>query len=503
MKNKPTLRLIALTAFAGAILLRAETISIDFNTFALTGEKAEMHGADPSFQLGDVWNQVTIPRENDGTLDVSDLKDSEGNATGVSFHIEASQMKSWWHTVRKPQPVSRVYRDYLGLPDGAKIQIKGLQPDTTYQIGALGYPLSWGKVDLSLNGQSVLVESGLTWTDDDRTAQRPAGVFSVMTDAEGTLSGVVNKGTMWSGLHLSTQPLSLSEQALEYVEPLPQVEPAPKFPPSKQVVYKTVGGFDLVMDIYQPADFSPSDQRPAVLFFHGGSWSEGWKTYFSEQCHYLATRGMVAITVEYRLTNRHKTTPAECLMDAKSAMRYVRKHAESMGIDPNKIAAGGNSAGGHLAAATAYSDAYNEPGEDLSVSCRPNLLVLLSPVIDNAPDGSYPYGPQPMTENWHSWSPMQNITPEKVLPTIFFLGEKDQIIPASEAEEFKARTKTAGAEAQLYIYAGGNHNIFLGGKGLTSSLYLTDRFFTKHGYLEGAPTIEDPFDMPIDGDHED
>lgn len=481
------LRLI-LFSVAALVQLTAETISIDFNTFAYKGEEAEMRDADPSFNLGDVWNQVTIPRENNGALDVVALKNSAGEETGVSLHIEAPAMKSWWSTERNLMPISQVYRDYLALPKGANIMIEGLQPDTPYQIGIMGYPLSWGKVELTLNGQSLTVNSGLAHTGEDPSEQKPAGSLRCFTDGAGVLSGVVGKGTMWSGLHLTTGDLTLSGEPLAYKPPVPEVEPEPKYPPSEQVVYKTIGDSELVMDVYLPAGFTPSDQRPAILFFHGGSWSGGWKTHFAPQCHYLASRGMVAITVGYRVSSRYDSTPANCLMDAKSAMRYIRRNAAEMGIDSERIAAGGGSAGGHLAAALAYVDDFNEPGEDLSVDCRPDTLVLYNPVIDNSPGGQYPYGPQPMRENWERWSPMHNINPKDAVPTIFFLGTKDHLIPVEIGEEYTRRTLEAGADAELYSYPGVKHGLSNWGSVMENTLYRMDRFLAEHGYLESSPT---------------
>lgn len=470
--------------------LVAETISIDFNTFAYKGEKAEMRDADPSFNIGSFWNQVYIPRENRGALDVVDLKNSAGQETGVSLHIEAPEIRSWWTTERNLMPISQVYRDYLGLPKGANIMIKGLQPNTPYEIGIMGYPLSWGKVELTLNGQSATVNSGLTHTRDDPSKQKPAGILKGVADGAGVLSGVVGNGAMWSGLHVTTEELRLSGEPLVYRAAVPPVEPKPAFPPSEQLVYKTIGDVELVMDIYHPEGFSPADRRSAILFFHGGSWSGGWKTQFAPQCHYLASRGMVAITVEYRVSSRHESNPANSLMDAKTAMRYVRRHASAMGIDPDRILAGGGSAGGHLAAALAYVDAFNEPGEDLTVSCRPAALALFNPVIDNSPEGGYPYGPQPMKENWEQWSPMHNIQPGAAVPTIFFLGDQDHLIPVAIGEEYTRRTEEAGADSEFYPYPGAKHGFFNGGSAFNSTVYRMDRFFAKHGFLEGEPTIE-------------
>ena len=95
----------------------------------------------------------------------------------------------------------------------------------------------------------------------------------------------------------------------------------------------------------------------------------------------------MAISAEYRIKNVHGTSPRECVKDGKSAVRYLRKNAAALGIDPDRIVAGRGSAGGHVAAATATLSNYEESGEDLSVSSRPNAPVLFNPVYDNGPDG--------------------------------------------------------------------------------------------------------------------
>ena len=157
------------------------------------------------------------------------------------------------------------------------------------------------------------------------------------------------------------------------------------FEPDRTVQYKRVGETDLTLDVFLPPGHKSSDRRPAIVFFFGGGWNGGSPSQFYPHCQYLASRGMVAMSAEYRVKSRHETTPRECVKDGKSALRWIRRHAAELGIDPDKVAAGGGSAGGHVAAATATTKGFNEAGEDLSVSCRPNVLVLFNPVYLNGP----------------------------------------------------------------------------------------------------------------------
>ena len=76
----------------------------------------------------------------------------------------------------------------------------------------------------------------------------------------------------------------------------------------------------------------------AIVFFFGGGWVGGTPKQFFPHCTYLASRGMVAISAEYRVKDRHGVTPLECVLDGKSAVRWVRAHASELGIDPTLIA---------------------------------------------------------------------------------------------------------------------------------------------------------------------
>jgi len=255
--------------------------------------------------------------------------------------------------------------------------------------------------------------------------------------------------------------------------------------PDKEVVYKTIDGNKLSLFIFNPDGHNASDKTPAIVFFFGGGWNGGTPSQFYPQSRYLASRGMVAICADYRTKKSAGTDPRKCVQDGKSAIRWIRRHAEKLGIDPNKLAAGGGSAGGHVAATTATTTKFDEPGENASLSCRPDALVLFNPVYDNGPGG---YGHDRVKAYWKDFSPMHNLT-KKTPPTITFLGTKDKLIPVSTAREFRKRMNTLGVRSDLHLYEGQPHGFFNKAKYYETTLE-TDRFLSSLGYLKGKPTLK-------------
>jgi acetyl esterase len=258
--------------------------------------------------------------------------------------------------------------------------------------------------------------------------------------------------------------------------------------PFKQTINSTGGAVTLNLHVFTPPGHKPSHQRPAIVFFFGGGWVDGSASHFHPQCEYLASRGMVAISAEYRVRDLHGTTPQECVKDGKSAIRYVRQNAATLGVDPNRIAAGGGSAGGHAAAATATLTAYDEPSENLTISSKPNALVLYNPVVDNGPGG---YGHTTVQAYWQSISPLHNIT-GTAPPTCFFLGTSDNLVPVSVGENYRAAMESMGLRCDLHLYQGQPHSFFnydvpndSSGPfyGYRDTLFKTDAFLVSLGYL--------------------
>ena len=250
--------------------------------------------------------------------------------------------------------------------------------------------------------------------------------------------------------------------------------------PDAKWLYKTVNDTELKLHVFRPEGHSTSDKRPAVIFFFGGGWNNGSPGQHYSQCAHLASRGMVAMSAEYRVKSRNQTTPKECVEDGKSAIRWVRAHAAELGIDPNRIAAGGASAGGHVAAAAGTVDSFDATNEDLSVSSRPDALVLFNPVFDNGPGG---FGHFRVKAYWREISPIHNIS-EAAPPTIVFLGTEDEYIGAEVAVRYKDLMDQSGVRCDLHLYPEQAHGFF-----------NPDR---KNGYFEKTLETMDEFLSSLD-----
>ena len=166
------------------------------------------------------------------------------------------------------------------------------------------------------------------------------------------------------------------------------------------VPYKQLKTGELSLHIFKLSNLKKGEKRPAIIYFFGGGWSVGTPLQFYRECAYYASKGMIAIAAEYRISYLHKTTPFESVEDAKDAIRWLRENASLLNLDPNRIAASGSSAGGHLAAAAGILK--ESPQVTADFSCKPNLLLLYYPVIDNSDSG---YGTAEMKKRYTEISP--------------------------------------------------------------------------------------------------
>jgi acetyl esterase/lipase len=240
------------------------------------------------------------------------------------------------------------------------------------------------------------------------------------------------------------------------------------------VVYHSEEKRRVRLDIYRPRHGAPEGERlPAVIQVHGGGWILGSR---SEQgiplLNHMAANGWIGFNVDYRLSPR--ATLPEHVIDLKRAIAWVRQHADELGVDPQKIAITGGSAGGHLTALTALTanDEELQPGfEDADTSVMAAVpfygiydledearlyghlhdwlfaKVVLKQRVEDAP------------ELYRAVSPTHRITRDAP-PFLIFHGDQDTLVPVEDARTFTKRLEEVSMNPVLYVEMPGAEHAF-------------------------------------------
>lgn len=276
---------------------------------------------------------------------------------------------------------------------------------------------------------------------------------------------------------------------------------------SRAYLFKVAPQARLFLHAYMPDAWRASDRRAGVVFFFGGGWAKGAATHFARQASYLASRGMVALCADYRVSSRHGVSMPFCVEDAKSAIRWVRSHQAILGIDPQRIVGAGGSAGGHIVACAAMIEGFEAETEDLSVSSVPDAMVLFNPVLDLStprvelarrmggvihPDLIKAIGTAPISS---ALSPIHHVR-SGIAPTILFQGELDPIATVSVAQRFVSSMREAGNRAEVLVAPGEPHGFFNRSQWFERTLFRADEFLGSLGYIQGCAglpgSVEDP-----------
>jgi len=257
---------------------------------------------------------------------------------------------------------------------------------------------------------------------------------------------------------------------------------------NESYVYKTVGEKQLEIHFHYPPGWTADDRRPAIVFFFGGGWTSGTVSQFLPQAEYFAGRGLVAARADYRVKSRDGVTPDKCVEDARSAVRWMRKHAGLLGIDPERLIVSGGSAGGHLAACTMIGDCVDAESDDRDVSTIPQAMVLFNPVLDltterirDRLDGNESLA--------RKISPTVHLD-KNAPPAVIFFGSEDKL--KVHGDGYWDKAGTLGVRADKFIAEGQGHGFFNRSPWRQQTLIVADRFLASLGYLEGEPTIEVP-----------
>ncbi|MBK1834327.1 alpha/beta hydrolase [Roseibacillus ishigakijimensis] len=222
--------------------------------------------------------------------------------------------------------------------------------------------------------------------------------------------------------------------------------------------------------------------KPAVVLFFGGGWRFGSPDSLKRHARFLARRGMICLLADYRVWDRQRAKVADGVTDAKAAIAWTRQHAGRLGIDPQRIAAGGASAGGHLAACAALVPGF---GHDEA----PNALLLFNAPLVLAPFADEDFGLlQRLTKNWlgaepDAVSPIHHLS-RRAPPTWMAHGSADAIVPIATARTFQREMEKWGASCQLFEAEEMPHAFHYRDPWFSKVMAGAEEFFRELGWLE-------------------
>ena len=260
---------------------------------------------------------------------------------------------------------------------------------------------------------------------------------------------------------------------------------APAPPEVKTMTYKTIGERQLKIYIHYPPGWKASDTRPAIIFFFGGGWTGGRIEQFQPQAEYFASRGLVAARADYRVKSRDGVTPDKCVEDARSAVRWLRRNAKELGIDPQKLIASGGSAGGHLAACMMIRKSVEAEGDDLSISTVPQAMVLFNPVLsfDHEQMIGRINGDKELARRISPTLHLDKSSP----PALILFGTNDKL--KIFGDEYWKKAEALGVRADKYLAEGQGHGFFNKSPWTERTTIAADKFLASLGFLKGEATI--------------
>lgn len=224
-------------------------------------------------------------------------------------------------------------------------------------------------------------------------------------------------------------------------------------------------------DLYLP-DADRRNKAAIVLIF-GGAWRTGEPAQQKVYALALAKAGFTCLAADYRPSTQ-ALWPAQ-LEDVQAAFGWLVDHAQSLGIDPERIAVSGNSSGGHLALMMGCS---TTPVKAICAFYPPTELVGLD---DQGGDDSVAglLGPAATMVALEEASPIHRANPP-FPPTLFISGQSDTRVPVSHTQAMSTRLQELGSDVELHLFAGQEHAFDMERESAQLCAAILVHFFNRH-----------------------
>jgi acetyl esterase/lipase len=246
----------------------------------------------------------------------------------------------------------------------------------------------------------------------------------------------------------------------------------------RDLVYSEPGRPELLGDLYSPRTEKPT---PAFVLIHGGGFQTGSRDGYRGWATWFASHGYAAMAISYTLASAGSPSYPTNLLDCKAAVRYLRREAPRLRVDPDKIGAMGGSAGAYLAAMVGLTsgrqsprDTVREPQSDDDVS----VVIAFAGLYDlisvwehdqlTRPPGQHTelhIGGNPMTERarFYEASPLYHASARDASRIKWFIawGTRDDVVPPAQSETFVTHLSRAGALVRTAPIEGAPHFWYL------------------------------------------
>ncbi|MFL3050979.1 MAG: alpha/beta hydrolase [Candidatus Neomarinimicrobiota bacterium] len=244
----------------------------------------------------------------------------------------------------------------------------------------------------------------------------------------------------------------------------------------RDIIYAKYPNKKLSLDLFIPKE-PVMEPIPCIVAIHGGGWVVNRRIWFEPFAKYLASKGLAAVTIDYRKLPGVKIM--DIIHDSKAAVRWVRANAEKYGIDPNSIGAIGASAGGHLV--TLLGTTPNDPklegsGGNSQVSSAVQAVVGIATPAFNLEKESRLNKRLGVSKNeLKVISPYENID-AKSAPLYLIHGTEDRVVPADNSQDLYDKYLAVGAHVELTWIEGEGHGFY---EGNDRAIKMAAEFFLK------------------------